>query len=60
LQDPRVGEIVLPAGVPTLSETPPILRHAGRAFGADTDDILHEVLQMSAADIAKLRATGVI
>ncbi|MDB5368475.1 MAG: CoA transferase [Roseomonas sp.] len=60
LQDPRVGEIVLPAGVPTLSETPPILRHAGRAFGADTDDILHELLQMSAADIAKLRATGVI
>jgi crotonobetainyl-CoA:carnitine CoA-transferase CaiB-like acyl-CoA transferase len=60
IQDPRVGEIVLPAGVPTLSETPPVLRHAGRAFGADTADILREMLQMSEDDVARLRAGGVI
>lgn len=60
VQDPRVGEIVLPAGVPTLSETPPVLRHAGRAKSADTDDILREILDMSAQDVARLRAGGVI
>jgi len=60
VQDPRVGEIVLPAGVPTLSDTPPVLRHAGRAFGADTDDILRNLLKMTAEDVARLRAGGVI
>ena len=60
VQDPRVGEVVLPAGVPTLSETPPVLRHAGRAKSADTDDILREILDMSAQDVARLRAGGVI
>jgi crotonobetainyl-CoA:carnitine CoA-transferase CaiB-like acyl-CoA transferase len=60
VQDPRVGEIVLPAGVPTLSETPPVLRHAGRAKSADTDDLLREILDMSAQDVARLRAGGVI
>lgn len=60
VQDPRVGEIVLPAGVPTLSETPPVLRHAGRAKSADTDDILREILDMTAQDVARLRAGGVI
>jgi crotonobetainyl-CoA:carnitine CoA-transferase CaiB-like acyl-CoA transferase len=60
VQDPRVGEIVLPAGVPTLTETPPLLRHAGRAKSADTDDILREMLDISVQDLARLRAGGVI
>ncbi|MBO1076162.1 CoA transferase (plasmid) [Roseomonas marmotae] len=60
VQDPRVGEIVLPAGMPHLTETPPVLRHAGRAMGADTDDILSELLQMTAEDVARLRSGGVI
>jgi crotonobetainyl-CoA:carnitine CoA-transferase CaiB-like acyl-CoA transferase len=58
--DPRVGEIVLAAGMPKLSETPPLLRHAGRALGADTDQVLRELLGLSAADLERLRLSGVI
>ena len=60
VDDPRVGPVVLPAGVPTLSETPPVLRHTGRALGADTDDILRGLLGLDATEIDHLRAVGAI
>ncbi|RYY14770.1 MAG: CoA transferase, partial [Alphaproteobacteria bacterium] len=60
VDDPRVGPVVLPAGVPTLSETPPVLRHTGRALGADTDSILGGLLGLDAAEIDHLRAVGAI
>lgn len=60
VQDPRIGEMVLAAGVPSLSETPPVLRHTGRAMGADTDEVLHRLLGVSAADLDRLHATGVV
>ncbi len=60
VDDPRIGPVVLPAGVPTLSETPPVLRHTGRALGADTDDILSRDLGLDQADIDHLRALGAI
>ncbi len=60
VQDPRAGELVLPAGMPNLSDTPPQLRHAGRALGADTDHVLRSLLGVSAADLAAWRASGVI
>ena len=60
LHDPRVGDIVLPAGMPRLSETPPTLRHAGRALGADTDQVLRSLLGVSIDDLEAWRAAGVI
>ncbi len=60
VDDPRIGPVVLPAGVPTLSETPPVLRHTGRALGADTDDILSRDLGLDQAEIDHLRALGAI
>ncbi len=58
--DPRVGEIVLPTGMPRLSDTPPLLRHAGRALGADTEEVLRKLLGLSAAELDGLRASAVI
>jgi crotonobetainyl-CoA:carnitine CoA-transferase CaiB-like acyl-CoA transferase len=60
VEDPRVGEVVLPAGVPTMSETPPELRHTGRAKGQDTDEVLRQLLGVSAEDLERLRANAVI
>jgi crotonobetainyl-CoA:carnitine CoA-transferase CaiB-like acyl-CoA transferase len=60
IQDPRIGEMVLAAGVPTMSETPPVLRHTGRALGADTDEVLRSLLGVSATDLERLHAASVI
>jgi crotonobetainyl-CoA:carnitine CoA-transferase CaiB-like acyl-CoA transferase len=60
IQDPRIGEMVLAAGVPTMSETPPVLRHTGRALGADTDEVLRTLLGVSATDLERLHAASVI
>ncbi|MGQ3675170.1 CaiB/BaiF CoA transferase family protein [Xanthobacter sp. TB0139] len=60
LDDPRAGELVLPSAMPRLSETPAILRHAGRERNADTDDILGEVLGLTEQEIDALRSGGVI
>ena len=58
--DERAGELVLPAPVPRLTETPATLRHAGRARGADTDAVLGEWLGMALTDIAELRRKGAL
>ena len=50
----------MPAGVPTLSETPPELRHTGRAKGQDTDEVLRSLLGLSTDDLDRLRAKAVI
>jgi crotonobetainyl-CoA:carnitine CoA-transferase CaiB-like acyl-CoA transferase len=60
VDDPRIGEIVVPTGIPTMSETPPVLRHTGRAMGADTDAVLEELLGLSGAAIERLRAARVV
>lgn len=59
VQDPRIGPVTLPAGVPTLSDTPPLLRHTGRALGADTDAVLGE-LGLSVDEVSQLRGLGVV
>ncbi|SPO55785.1 putative acyl-CoA transferase/carnitine dehydratase [Pseudomonas sp. JV551A1] len=60
IQDPRVGELVLPSAIPRLSETPATFNHAGPALGSSTDEILRRVLSLTAADIASLRANKTI
>ena len=60
VEDPRHGELAMPAIVPKLSETPGEIRWTGQALGADTDAVLGEVLGLSAGRIAELRDQGVI
>ena len=55
-----VGSLPQPAVVPKLSRTPGRLSHAGPGIGVHTDDVLHNLLDLSPADIATLRQEGVI
>jgi crotonobetainyl-CoA:carnitine CoA-transferase CaiB-like acyl-CoA transferase len=58
--DPRAGDLTLPSAMPRLSDTPAVFRHAGRAFGADNDALLQDILGLSPDDIQTLRDDGVI
>ena len=58
--DERAGPLVLPAAVPRLSETPAEFRHAGRALGADTAEVLGRLLGMTPDALRDLSDAGVI
>ena len=60
VNDPRVGDLVLPAPVPRLSENPPTFRHAGRALGADNDDVYGALLGLTADEVRACKESGVI
>ena len=60
VNDPRAGDLVLPAAVPRLSETPPRFRHAGRALGADNEDVYQALLGLTSDEIDAYTASGVI
>jgi crotonobetainyl-CoA:carnitine CoA-transferase CaiB-like acyl-CoA transferase len=60
VEDPRVGELILPAAVPRLSETPATFRHAGRSLGADNEDIYIQLLGMTLEQLKTAQASGVI
>jgi succinyl-CoA:(S)-malate CoA-transferase subunit B len=54
---PDTGEqIIVPAPVPKLSETPGTIRSLGPKLGEHTDEILRELLGLNDAQIAELRA----
>jgi len=57
---PGLGSVTLPNVLPRLSATPGRVDHAGPALGADTDAILGGDLGLSTAEIARLRAEGVV
>lgn len=50
----------IPALLPLLSETPGATEWPGPALGAHTDQVLGEILDISAAELAELRGAGVI
>lgn len=57
---PVAGPIKMP-GIPIkLSGTPSEIRSAAPVLGADTDEILKELLNMSDEDIAKLKECGAV
>jgi len=60
IKDPRAGELVLPAPMPRLSETPPQFRHAGRALGADNDEVFGQLLGLTEKQRSDAAAAGVI
>lgn len=61
IDDEDVGEtIVVPAVMPRMSETPGEIRHLGPRLGADTDEVLRDVLGLDEAEIAELREKKVI
>jgi crotonobetainyl-CoA:carnitine CoA-transferase CaiB-like acyl-CoA transferase len=58
--DPRVGTVIVPAAIPLLSRTPAQLRNLGGALGAQTEEILKELLGVSAGEMRTLRSRGVV
>jgi crotonobetainyl-CoA:carnitine CoA-transferase CaiB-like acyl-CoA transferase len=56
----RVGPLAVPATIPALSDTPGGIRWLGPALGADTEEVLAELLGRTADQIAELRTRGVI
>jgi formyl-CoA transferase len=55
-----LGALSQPGVIPKLSATPGRVTHAGPALGRHTDEILSELLGMSSAQIAELRAADVV
>ena len=60
VSDARLGTVRLAAPVPRLSETPGVIRHAGRCVGEDTSSVLRDVAGASEEEIAGLHASGVV
>ena len=56
----KVGPLAQPAVIPRLSATPGRVTHAGPPLGQHTDEVLEGLLAMSPAEIAELRAAGVV
>jgi formyl-CoA transferase len=54
------GAVAMQGVFPRLSETPGRVRWAGRGLGADTDDVLRDVLKLPAERVSRLRESGVI
>jgi crotonobetainyl-CoA:carnitine CoA-transferase CaiB-like acyl-CoA transferase len=60
VDDPRVGELVLPSPVPRLSETPASFQHAGRSLGADNAEVYGNLLGMTLEQREAAHNAGVI
>ncbi len=61
MDEPDTGEsVIVPATVPTMSETPGSIRSLGPRLGQHTDEVLRDVLGLSAAEIETLRQQRVI
>jgi len=56
----EIGPLPQPAVVPRLSATPGRATHAGPPLGQHTEDVLTNLLGMTPAEIADLRAAGVV
>lgn len=57
---PRWGSLAMQGVVPRLSDTPGSIRSPAPELGAHTDEVLSELLGLSAERIAALRAAGVV
>lgn len=57
---PAMGEVKMPGVVPKLSLTPGAITTPGPSLGEHTDEVLRSLLGLSDADLATLRADGII
>jgi crotonobetainyl-CoA:carnitine CoA-transferase CaiB-like acyl-CoA transferase len=60
IHEDGVGEVVVPGVVPTLSATPGRITNLGPALGNATYEVMRELLELTAADIAELRKHKII
>ena len=60
VMDERIGELVLPSAIPRLSETPAEFKSAGRALGADNEEIFGNLLSLAKSEMQSLKRAGVI
>jgi crotonobetainyl-CoA:carnitine CoA-transferase CaiB-like acyl-CoA transferase len=58
--DEELGEVTMPGVIPRLAATPGRVTHAGPALGAHNAEVYGGLLGRSDAEIARLRADGVI
>ena len=58
--DPELGDIVVPGVVPTLSATPGRIDSLGPTLGNATDDVMRQLLGITAADLQRLRQQKII
>ena len=57
---PRFGEVVMPGILPVFSDTPGSVNWPGPDLGQDTERVLHDVLGLDPAEVARLRGEGVV
>ncbi len=60
VEDSAMGPLPMPSVVPTFSETPGAIRHAGPALGEHNDDVYRGLLGLDEATLAELRTEGII
>ena len=60
VEDPRIGELVLPAPVPRMSKTPPQFFNTGEPLGASNSDIYGNLLGLGPDLLLRLAQAGVI
>ena len=60
VNDPRAGEVVVPAPMPFLSATPGRLEHLGQAMGAHNEEVFCRWLGLSAGELDELKAAGIV
>ena len=60
VNDPQLGPVRMQGVVPKLSRSPGEVRHTGQQLGESTATVLHELLGMTAEQIADLKARHVV
>lgn len=60
IDDPDVGEITVPGVIPRLSETPGRIECLGPPLGNKTDEVLGELLGLTAGELAEYRKSSVL
>jgi succinyl-CoA:(S)-malate CoA-transferase subunit B len=61
IDDEDVGEtVIVPSVIPRLSKTPGKIKHLGPRLGADTDEVLRDLLGVGEEEIKQLRSQRVI
>jgi succinyl-CoA:(S)-malate CoA-transferase subunit A len=60
VEEDGLGKVIVPGVVPTLSETPGRITNLGPPLGNATYEVLRELLELSSAEIARLRQERII